>query len=462
VLCRYPGNVGMRPGFRVAQILNIAFDMGAWEILGSLSNGCTLCLRGNKSYEWVALMKTVDVVISTPSILTRHDPADYPNIKYVITGGEVCPQSLADRWARYTNFHNCCGPSEISIVNTIQLHEHGTNVSIGTPIANTNVYILDEELKPVPIGEKGSMWVGGVGVSRGYVNLPELSARRWKPDPFLGNGQIMFNTGDLGCWRPDGQLDHLGRADDQVKVKGFRVELDGVSAAIRTCPSITASVVLLVNQELWGFVTPSSVDLHAVKEATAAVQPYYAVPTQYVALAEFPQTKNGKVDKRALSALAEELSGGSPPGSSSGFSAAGSVEALSSTLRSSATWLEAQPPPVRLSAPSRSVPFGITPPATPGSVSPSPSSSAGRSSTVDSYNSSVDSLTQDDSSARTGSSLGLENTTVIIAQDENGRPIECLSPSPVTVDGKTFSLLDSPSHFSQLAEAAALRDIPPL
>jgi non-ribosomal peptide synthetase component F len=92
VISGSPGNVGMRPGMRVAQLLNIAFDMGAWECLSALYNGCTLCLRGNTSKEWAALLKTVDVVISTPSILTRHDPADYPTIKHVIVGGEPCPQ----------------------------------------------------------------------------------------------------------------------------------------------------------------------------------------------------------------------------------------------------------------------------------------------------------------------------------------------------------------------------------
>lgn len=93
VLCGPPGNVGMKPGMRVAQLLNIAFDMGAWEILGSLYNGATLCLRGNSFGDWVALMKTVDIVIATPSILTRHEPSNYPNIKHVIVGGEPCPQS---------------------------------------------------------------------------------------------------------------------------------------------------------------------------------------------------------------------------------------------------------------------------------------------------------------------------------------------------------------------------------
>lgn len=115
----------------------------------------------------------------------------------------------------------------------------------------------------------------------------------------------MFNTGDLGRWRKDGQLDHLGRADDQVKVKGFRVELDGVAAAMRTYEPVRNAVALLVGTELWGFITPSTVDLSLVRAATAIVQPYYAVPSQYLAIDDFPTTRNGKVDKRALAGLAE-------------------------------------------------------------------------------------------------------------------------------------------------------------
>jgi len=302
-----PANVGMKPGLRVGQFLNIAFDMGAWEILGSLYNGCTLCIRGNTKKDWIALMKTVHIVIATPSILTCHEPSDYPNIQNVIVGGEPCSQALADKWARFTNFSNCCGPTEISVANTVQPEPHtpGQPISIGCPIPNTNVYILTPMGTPAAIGETGSMWVGGVGVSRGYLNLPEKTAERYRPDPFVGGGAMMFNTGDLGRWRSDGQLDHLGRADDQVKVKGFRVELDGVAAAMRTHESVQSAVALLINKELWGFVTPSTVDLSLVRDATAATQPYHAVPTQYLAIDEFPMTKNGKVDKRALVVFAE-------------------------------------------------------------------------------------------------------------------------------------------------------------
>ncbi|KAI8969609.1 nonribosomal peptide synthetase 12 [Trametes punicea] len=304
LVCLAPGNVEMRPGRRVSQLLNIAFDMAAWEILGSLSNGCTLCVRGKSSKEWRAVMKTVDIVIATPSMMAPHDPADYPNIKVVATAGEPCPLPLAEKWAKSAHYYNCCGPTEVTIVNTMHLHSPGEFLTIGGPVPNTNVYVLDENMKPVPIGEPGVMWAGGACVSKGYLNLPEKTAERYKLDPFTNDGSYMFNTGDLGRWRENGELEHLGRVDDQVKVKGFRVELDGVSAAMQTCPTVKNATALLIESELWGFVTPVNVNVEDVKAATALVQPYYAVPTQYITLDDFAYTSNGKIDKRALRQLA--------------------------------------------------------------------------------------------------------------------------------------------------------------
>ncbi|KAJ3555227.1 hypothetical protein NM688_g2696 [Phlebia brevispora] len=304
LVCLSPGNVEMQPGRRVAQLLNIAFDMAAWEILGSLCNGCTLCIRGNHSKDWRDVLKKVDIVIATPSIIARHDPADYPNIKVLATAGEPCPQALADRWATTGHYYNSCGPTEITIVNTAQLHTAGRPLSIGGPTPNNNVYVLDKEMRPVPIGQAGIMWAGGAGISKGYVNLPEKTAERYRLDPFTNDGRLMFNTGDLGRWRPDGTLEHLGRIDDQVKVKGFRVELDGVSAAMQTCPEVTSAVALLIDSELWGFVTPVAASTEAAAEATRKIQPYYAVPTRWITLAELPHTANGKIDKRTLRELA--------------------------------------------------------------------------------------------------------------------------------------------------------------
>jgi acyl-coenzyme A synthetase/AMP-(fatty) acid ligase len=252
-------------------------------------------------------MKTVDIVFATPSMLACHEPEAYPNIKQLMVAGEVLPQSLADKWARHTKLSNCCGPTEVSIINAVQAHTPGYPLSIGKPIANTSVYILSRDpssTTPLPIGRVGCIWVGGMGVA-GYLNLPETTAERFKPDPFVGNGGTMYNTGDLGRWRKDGQLDHLGRADNQVKFKGFRVELDGVATAMRTYEPVQNAVALVIGTEIWGFITPSTVDLSLVRDTTAKLQPYYAVPSQYLAMDHFPITRYGKVDTRSLSALVE-------------------------------------------------------------------------------------------------------------------------------------------------------------
>jgi NAD(P)H-flavin reductase len=138
------------------------------------------------------------------------------------------------------------------------------------------------------------------------LNLPEKTAERYKRDPFMDDGSVMFNTGDLGRWSGDGELEHLGRTDDQVKIKGFRVELDGVGAAMETHPEVKVAVAILIEKELWGFVTPANVNTEEVKAAATKVQPYYAVPTHYLAMDSFPHTANGKIDKRALKQLAAE------------------------------------------------------------------------------------------------------------------------------------------------------------
>jgi non-ribosomal peptide synthetase component F len=161
----------------------------------------------------------VDTVIATPSILGRYEKKDYPNITTVVVGGEPCPQKLADEWSIDCKFYNICGPTEITILNTAHLHQANRPLSIGKPIPNTTVYILDTNENPAAMGEVGTMWVGGSGVSRGYLYRPELTTQRFKSDKFTQDGTCMFNTGDLVRWRPDGSLEHHGRIDDQVKFK---------------------------------------------------------------------------------------------------------------------------------------------------------------------------------------------------------------------------------------------------
>jgi amino acid adenylation domain-containing protein len=303
ILLTAPGDLGIRPGLTVGQILNIGFDMAAWEILGCLSHGATLVVRGDDIAETV---ERADVVIATPTILASVDPGRCSRVGVAAVAGEPCPRTLADRWAGFCDFYNGCGPTETTIVNTMQRHRRGAiRLTIGRPTPNNTVYVLDERGRPCRIGETGEMWAGGDCVSAGYLGDPALNTERYASDPFLGGGRMMFRTRDLGRWTPDGELEHLGRTDDQVKIRGFRVELDSVSAVLESLPGCRRAVTLkLDDRTLVSFVAPAHLDVEAARRAVAEALPYYCVPAVVCPLPELPTTSRGKVDKAALLGLA--------------------------------------------------------------------------------------------------------------------------------------------------------------
>lgn len=304
ILLTAPGNLGIQPGTKVGQILSIAFDMSVWEILGCLSNGGTLLIRGK---DFMEVARRVDVIIATPSILATFDADQCQNVQTVAVAGEPCPRPLADKWGAFCSFYNSCGPTEVTIVNTAAQHfPWKEGLTIGKPTPNNTVYILDEDLRPLPIGEVGEMWAGGDCVSKGYIGNEELTADRYRPDPFLGGGRLMFRTRDLGKWTAEGELVHYGRTDDQVKIRGFRVELDSVSAALESAPNCKRAVALkLDSRDLVGFVSPRTVDVDAAKQAVADQLPYYCTPKFVIDLDELPKTPRGKIDKRLLLEMAK-------------------------------------------------------------------------------------------------------------------------------------------------------------
>jgi len=303
ILLTDPGRLGMRPGMKVSQILNIAFDMAAWEILGCLANGATLLIRGKDIAETV---QQANVVIATPSILATLDSRRCPLVRVVAVAGEPCPERLANDWSTGRTFFNSCGPTETTIVNTMQHYANdGRSLTIGKPTPNNTVYVLDSDLMPCAVGKTGEMWAGGECVTAGYIGNEALNRERYIPDPFLGGGRLMFRTRDLGRWTASGELEHLGRTDDQVKIRGFRVELDGVSAALETARTVERAVTLPVNgRDLIAFVTPHSANVDEALQCARERLPYYCVPARVIALDAFPLTSRGKIDKRALGDLA--------------------------------------------------------------------------------------------------------------------------------------------------------------
>ena len=304
ILLTEPGNLGIVPGHRVAQLLNIAFDMAAWEILGCLSNGATLVIRGK---DFTETAKRCDVIIATPSILGAIDADQCHKAKTVAVAGEPCPLPLAEKWAAQCRFYNSCGPTETTIINTAQEYSPlSQQLTIGKPTPNNRVYVLDENLQPCKIGETGELWAGGAGVTAGYINNSQLTDERYLPDPFVNDGSKMFRTRDLGRWNSEGELEHFGRTDDQVKIRGFRVELDSVSTVLETVEGcLQATTLKLDKANLVSFVRPASINAEQCRQAINAALPYYCEPSVIIPLEKLPITSRGKLDKRALLAMAE-------------------------------------------------------------------------------------------------------------------------------------------------------------
>ncbi|KAL2913838.1 hypothetical protein HK105_206717, partial [Polyrhizophydium stewartii] len=251
-------------------------------------------------------LKTVDALVMTPTGLRQlGSPTDWPRLKAVTVTGEVCSKELKDLWSPHVRFVNGGCPSEATIVAVLGALSADDPVYYGKPIANMSCYIQDLQGRQAPVGVVGEMCLGGIGVSRGYINLPDLTAQRFVPDPFSPEpGARMFRTGDLGRLLPDGNFEILGRMDDQVKLKGYRIELDEVAAAMMRHPRVSAAAAVVKDKtHLVGFVVPADVDHDELRDVVAAALPAYMVPAVFVGLAVMPTNTNGKTDKKALAAM---------------------------------------------------------------------------------------------------------------------------------------------------------------
>ncbi|KAL2911609.1 hypothetical protein HK105_208910 [Polyrhizophydium stewartii] len=302
------GNMfGCFEGARMAQFMAISFDGCQWETWSALSHGAVLVLREQDAFKTVSAVTSLFV---TPTGLSQiGEPETLPNLHTVSLGGEACPKDLKDKWAKSVNLMNAYGPTEISIMSHMSKLEFGLEIVIGRPILNATSLITDSQGRSVPIGVVGEMCLGGIGVSRGYINLPDLTAQRFVPDPFSPEpGARMFRTGDLGRLLPDGNFEILGRMDDQVKLKGYRIELGEVATAMMRHPRVSAAAAVVKDKtHLVGFVVPADVDHDELRDVVAAALPAYMVPAVFVGLAVMPTNTNGKTDKKALAAMHVEI-----------------------------------------------------------------------------------------------------------------------------------------------------------
>ncbi|HLL70296.1 MAG TPA: amino acid adenylation domain-containing protein [Pyrinomonadaceae bacterium] len=248
---------GVDATHRVLQFASLSFDASASEIFMALTTGATLCMTSRENLvSPLALARllrdeAITTVTLTPAVLALLEPDDVPALQTVIAAGEACPAELAARWAAGRRFFNAYGPTETSVCASFGEYTEASaafahqSPPIGRPLANTQIYLLDANLQPVPVGVAGELYIGGVGLARGYCNRPELTAERFIPDPFGADaGARLYRSGDVARYLPDGQIDFLGRADRQLKLRGYRIEPAEIESALVKHPTVGECVVV--------------------------------------------------------------------------------------------------------------------------------------------------------------------------------------------------------------------------
>ncbi|CAN2530182.1 amino acid adenylation domain-containing protein [Burkholderia pseudomallei] len=312
----------------VLQKTPFSFDVSVWEFFWPLMSGARLVIakpEGHKDPAYLSELidrERVTTLHFVPSMLQAFLEDEGAargcgSVKRVMCSGEALPPSLVKRFYRClpdARLHNLYGPTEAAVDVTAwacDAEEGGASVPIGWPIANTRIYVLDGHGQPVPRGVAGELYIGGVQVARGYLNRPELTRERFVDDPFVAGGRL-YKTGDLARWRTDGSLEYLGRNDFQVKIRGFRIELGEIEAQLAKVAGVRETVVLARDsgspageKRLVAYYTGNA-DVAALREQATRHLPAYMVPSAYVRLDAWPLTPNGKLDRRALPAPADD------------------------------------------------------------------------------------------------------------------------------------------------------------
>ncbi|GHG84274.1 non-ribosomal peptide synthetase [Comamonas sp. JC664] len=307
---------------RVLQFAALGFDASVCEVFSTLLAGAQLCLAPRDAImpgaplQGLLASQRITGVTLTPSVLAQLEPEALPLLESVVSAGEACSPELARRWLKATRFINAYGPTETTICASVDEAVNPDRLSIGRAWANVRLYVLDAGMQPLPVGVPGELFIGGVGVARGYLGRPDLSAERFVPDPFSATpGERLYRTGDRVRWLPEGRLEFLGRLDHQVKLRGFRIELGEIEAALAAHPEVQDAAVLVREEapgrkQLVAYVVPDDddqpVEADALRKALEGRLPDYMVPSAFVMLKAMPLTTSGKVDRKALPSLAQQ------------------------------------------------------------------------------------------------------------------------------------------------------------
>jgi acyl-CoA synthetase (AMP-forming)/AMP-acid ligase II/acyl carrier protein len=339
--------VKLDPSDKIAQASNTSFDAATFEIWGALLHGAQLVgisrdvTLSPHEFALQLRQKAISVLFLTTALfqqLARDVPQAFESLRYLLFGGEA----VEPRWVKKVlkkgsprQLLHVYGPTEGTTFSSFywvqEVPEEAISIPIGRPIANTQIYLLDRQLQPVPIGVTGELYIGGDGLARGYLNRPELTALAFIPNPFIqeiGNGKQeikgensslpssshLYKTGDLARYQADGNIEFLGRFDDQVKIRGFRIELGEIEAVLNQHPFVAEAVVIVQedipgDKHLVAYIVPNQEQASTagpqgfaplLRQFMKEKLPGYMVPSTYVGLDSLPLTPNGKVDRRIL------------------------------------------------------------------------------------------------------------------------------------------------------------------
>ncbi|PPT24454.1 non-ribosomal peptide synthetase, partial [Xanthomonas arboricola] len=319
LVCAQVEELDVRHGDRILQFTNLGFDVSLLEMMLAMSSGASLCLIPSESFDRIggelpSLMKAYDisVAILPASVLHLLGRQEYPSLKTIVTGGEQCSPDIARYWASKCRFINEYGVTEASVCSSlanVDVLGADAPVPVGRPIAGTRICLLDERQDPVPMGAIGEVFIGGRGVARGYAHRPRFTAERFVPDP-LDVGGRLYRTGDWARYLADGTIEVIGRIDQQVKIRGQRIELGEIGHCLRQHPSV-ANVVVIAREgdpggaRLVAYVVGAATIEPEVDELLRYLRPKlpeYMIPAAIVFLDEIPLTENGKIDRDALPA----------------------------------------------------------------------------------------------------------------------------------------------------------------
>ncbi len=329
----------MDAGDRLLQKTPYSFDVSVWEFFWPLLVGATLVMArsdGHKDPDYLANViarQQITTIHFVPSLLSifleTSDLSRCATLRHVFCSGEALPLGLQQRFfARFSiPLYNLYGPTEAAVEVTAWTCDPASthaSVPIGMPIANTQMYVLDASFAPLPVGEAGELYIGGVQLARGYMGRPELTAERFIPNPYPTDARFttrLYRTGDIARYAADGSIEYLGRTDGQVKVGGVRIELGEIEAAIALAPNVRDAVVLaptnhVGERQLIGYIVLANADIEGrstdiqpsslVANLRAYLEerlPVYMVPAAFVLLDTMPTNSNGKADRKALAAL---------------------------------------------------------------------------------------------------------------------------------------------------------------